>query len=596
MLLYSPAMIRAVFGSNDSDSDDWRLTLTSPTEVLAAHSISEVNQLVQAAEDAALRGSYVALMLSYEAAAAFDPALITHPKNSKLPLAWAAVFPEATKEYSDLQFVTNYCTSDWQPGISESEYRAAVEKVLELIAEGQTYQVNYSFPMTATFKGDPLAYYLDLSRAQGARYSAFLDLEDFQILSLSPELFFERKGRHVKTKPMKGTIKRGRWTSEDRALAKCLSESAKDRAENVMIVDLLRNDLGKVSQVGSVRVPALFELERFETLWQMTSTVESTLNAGAGLVQLLAALFPCGSITGAPKISTMKFIKELERFPRGIYTGAIGFLRPGGDCIFNVAIRTLQLESKTGVVTFGVGGGVTSDSTPEREYSECLVKSAFLKTPAPEFQLLESILLEDSAYFLLEGHLARLRDSAAFFGFRHIEEEITTTLNRIVAEYPIGKWKVRLLVARDGEIQTEVLKVDLQSRVRHVVLASEPLDSTNRMLFHKTTERSAYRSAATSNYDDVVFWNERGEVTESANANVVVRIDDQLWTPLVACGLLPGTFRQQLLCEGKIKERVILIEELLNATELFLINSVQKWMPASLANSRARQQEIETTN
>jgi para-aminobenzoate synthetase / 4-amino-4-deoxychorismate lyase len=584
MLLYSRAMIRAVFGSNDSDSDDWRLTLTSPTEVLVAHSIDDVNQLVHAAEAASLRGSYVALLLSYESAGAFDPALITHPPNSTLPLAWAAVFPETTNCSSfDLHPESTYCSSGWHPAINESEYSAAVESVLELIAAGQTYQVNYSFPMTATFKGDPFAYYLDLDRAQGARHSAFLDLEDFQILSLSPELFFERRGRNVITKPMKGTIERGRWTSEDEAFARQLKESGKDQAENVMIVDLLRNDLGKVSQVGSVRVPALFKLERFETLWQMTSTVESTLRDNVDLVELLAALFPCGSITGAPKISTMKIINQLERFPRGVYTGAIGFLKPGGDCIFNVAIRTLQLESKTGVVTFGVGGGVTADSTAEREYSECLVKSAFLKARAAEFQLLESILLEEGNYFLLERHLARLQNSAEFFGFRCQEEEMTAVANRIADEHPQGRWKVRLLLSRDGEIQIEVLRVDLQSRVRRVVLASEAVNSSNRMLFHKTTDRSAFQSELAGNYDDVVFWNKKGEVTESANANVVARINDQLWTPPIACGLLAGTFREQLLCEGKIKERVILIDELVNATELFLINSVQKWMPASLS-------------
>lgn len=583
-------MIRAVYGSTTSNSKDWCLTLRSPSDVLTAHSIDEVSEVVQAGEDASLGGAYVALMLSYEAASAFDSALVTHTPHSSLPLAWAAVFP-ASGEYCCEVKHTSYSTSGWHPQIDESEYRAAVEKVLELIAAGQTYQVNYSFPMTAKFEGDPLAYYIELSRAQGARYSAFLDLGDFQILSLSPELFFERRGRNVRTKPMKGTIQRGRWTSEDEAFAKRLSESAKDQAENVMIVDLLRNDLGKVSRVGSVRVPTLFELERFETLWQMTSTVESTLKPDVGLVNLFAALFPCGSITGAPKISTMKIINQLERFPRGIYTGAIGFLKPGGDCIFNVAIRTLQLESNSGVVTFGVGGGVTADSTAELEYNECLVKSAFLKTRVPEFQLLESILLEAGDYFLLDRHLGRMRDSASFFGFRYPEKEINGSLRGIVAEYPHGQWKVRLLLAKDGDIQTEVLRIELQSRIRRVVLATKPVNSSNRMLFHKTTERSAYRSELADKYDDVVFWNEKGEVTESANANVVVRIDGQLWTPPVACGLLAGTFREHLLSEGEIEERVISVAELLNASELFLINSVQKWMRASIDGNKTPEPE-----
>ena len=576
-------MVRAVYGSEDHQTDSWRLTLSAPTEILTAHSQEEVAPVVQAAEVASLRGSYVALFLSYEAAAAFDPALVTHPSNNSLPLAWAAVFPEAINSFPTVDNAT-YCISDWQPAISEAEYHEAVEQVLELIAAGATYQVNYSFPMTAQFKGDPLAFYFDLCRAQRSRYSAFLDLEDFQILSLSPELFFERHGRNVKTKPMKGTIKRGRWTAEDIAFASCLRKSAKDRAENVMIVDLLRNDLGKVAQVGSVHVPAIFDLERFETLWQMTSTVEATLKADVGLVEVMAALFPCGSITGAPKISTMKIINQIERFPRGIYTGAIGYLKPGGDCVFNVAIRTLQLESKTGLVTFGVGGGVTADSTAEREYGECLVKSAFLKGHATEFQLLETILLEEGTCFLLDRHLRRLNDSASFFGFRIEQDEIESALRGIAVEHAHGNWKIRLLLSRNGKVQTEVQRLTLKSSPRRAVLAPAPVDSSNRMLFHKTTERSMYQAVldAASEYDEVVFWNEKGEVTESVYANVVVRIGEKLFTPPVACGLLAGTFREELLGEGQIEERIISVAELLAAEKVFLINSVQKWMIASI--------------
>ena len=263
-----------------------------------------------------------------------------------------------------------------------------------------------------------------LCLAQGAQYSAYLDLGRYKVLCLSPELFFERRGNHVITRPMKGTVRRGRWPAEDRELAEWLKQSAKDRAENVMIVDLLRNDLGKVSVPGSVRVSSLFDIERFETVWQMTSTVESTLKDGVSLVELMSALFPCGSITGAPKIRTMEIIRELERSPRGAYTGTIGLLKPGGDCVFNVAIRTVVVDTETNQATFGVGGGVTIDSTAEREYEECLVKSRFLHTSPVEFQLFESMLLEDGEYFLLARHLERLRSSAEYFGFRFPEEEI----------------------------------------------------------------------------------------------------------------------------------------------------------------------------
>ena len=333
-----------------------------------------------------------------------------------------------------------------------------------------------------------------------------------------------------------------------------------------MIVDLLRNDLGKVAVPGSVRVSSLFDLERFETVWQMTSTVEATLKDGTSLIDLMTALFPCGSVTGAPKIRTMQIIRELERFPRGAYTGAIGFLKPGGDCVFNVAIRTVVIDSETGVATFGVGGGVTIDSTAEREYEECLVKSRFLQVAPVEFQLFESLLLEDGEYFLLERHLERLRDSAEYFGFKFCEDEIISALERIAEN-----GKVRLTLWKDGRIETEVSAIEPLER-RRVALATEAVDSSDRILFHKTTKRP-YGG-------DVIFWNERGEITESTIANVVVRIDGELYTPPVESGLLAGTFRNQLLAEGKIRERVITIEELKNAQEFFLINSVRKWMKA----------------
>lgn len=575
-------MVTAVFGSNSNTCRDWNLTLTSPSGVLVAHTPAEVIDLVEAAEQASLHGSYVAMLLTYEAAPAFDAVLQTHSPINSLPLAWAAIFPEPSSFPTASS--SRYKTSPWKPTITNSAYQSAIKRILELIATGDTYQVNYSFPMTATFAGDAFSYHLDLSQSQGARYSAFLDLGDFQILSLSPELFFERHGRRVKTKPMKGTIGRGRWTAEDQALAQCLRDSKKDRAENVMIVDLLRNDLGKVSKTGSVTVSSLFELERFETLWQMTSTVDSTLNDGVGLVELLSALFPCGSITGAPKISTMKIINQLEPFPRGLYTGAIGLLRPGGDCIFNVAIRTLQLDSKSGVLTFGVGGGVTIDSTPEREYGECLVKSAFLEKRPSSFQLLETMLLENGEFFLLDRHLARLTDSANFFGFKFLTEELTATLQRLAAEHSNGCWKVRLLLSKAGRFELEVLEPKIDSRIRRAKLAADALDSSNIMLFHKTTDRSAFNSSLQflNDYDEVVFFNERGEVTESVNANVVLSADDQMWTPSIDSGLLAGTFREQLLWEGVIKERVIRVEELVKAREFFLINSVQKWMRSVL--------------
>jgi len=547
------------------------LQFDSPSRELIASKTSEVLSVLDFAEREAKAGAYVAVMLSYEAAPAFDSVLAVR-EPADFPLVWAATFDAAT----DLaNHESRLASNSWAPRVSRSEYDDAVSRIKELIAAGDTYQVNYSFPLTSSFNGDAYAWYRTLCEAQGAQYSAYIELGRYRVLSLSPELFFERRGDRVVTKPMKGTVRRGRWTAEDEELAQWLRQSTKDRAENVMIVDLLRNDLGKVSVPGTVEVTSLFELERFETVWQMTSTVESTLREGTSLGDLMTALFPCGSITGAPKIRTMQIIRELERYPRGAYTGAIGLLKPGGDCVFNVAIRTVMIDTEAERATFGVGGGVTIDSTAEREYEECVVKSKFLSSPAKEFQLIESLLLEDGEYFLFAEHLERLRNSAEYFGFCFPEERIRAALKSVV-----GSGKVRLTLGKDGRIETHVSELQPETD-QQVRLATSPVDSSDRFLFHKTTLRDFTSK-------DRIYWNERGEITESSIANIVVPIDGQLYTPPITSGLLAGTFRNHLLALGKIRERVISIEELQNAEEFFLINSVRKWVRGSFSRKGAK--------
>lgn len=579
-------MIEAVFGSSDPQSKKLPLLFDRPITTYSANRLEEVVPLLKSVEVATRAGYWAALMLSYEGAPAFDRALKTHTLTS-FPLAWAAVFEKPPREQSEFD-AGSYEVGPWQSQVSRAEFRAAIDRIRELIARGETYQVNYTFPLVAAFKGDPKAWYRDLCLSQGAEYCAYLDLGRYKVLSISPELFFERTGDAVKTKPMKGTIRRGRWADEDRSMARELAESAKDRAENVMIVDLLRNDLGRVSLPGHVRVSKLFEIERYETLWQMTSTVESTLASQVGLAELLAALFPCGSITGAPKIRTMEIIRGLEPFPRGAYTGAIGFLRPGGECVFNVAIRTVVVDAETDLATFGVGGGITYDSTAAREYDECLLKSSFLDFRVEGFQLLESILLESGEFFLLSQHIERLRSTAEYFGFRYtssIEKKVVLELESLASQRPNGRWKVRLLLSRTGTIETEAMELNSEARAPlRVALAREPVDSTNRFLFHKTTNRGVYDKALSErpDCDDVILWNEQEEITESSVANVVLPIGGALFTPPQISGLLAGTFRGQLLAEGKIRERVISVSELKQATSFFLINSVQKWMKVVL--------------
>jgi len=571
-------MPHVVFGC--LESQNWQLVLKDPSAVFEARRLDEVLPLLEFAEAEARAGAYVAVMISYEAAPAFDSALSVHAPDD-FPLAWAAVFRGSidTRE----QPHGSFSAGEWKPLINKSEYGDAVSRIRELIAAGDTYQVNYTFPLTASFSGDAYAWYRELCVAQGAAFSTYIDLGRYRVLSLSPELFFERRRDFVLTRPMKGTVRRGRWLAEDEELAHWLQNSVKDRAENIMIVDLLRNDLGKVSVPGSVQVSSLFKPERYETVWQMTSTVESTLRSNTSLAELMSALFPCGSITGAPKIRTMQIIRELERFPRGAYTGAIGLIRPGGKCVFSVAIRTVVIDMESGVARFGVGGGVTIDSTAEGEYEECLVKSRFLQQKSVEFELFETMLLENGEIFLRERHLQRIRSSASFFGFL-----VSAELEQAFREYPSKTAKLKVTLRKDGSVTTELSAIPNSSAPKRVAFASAPVNSADRFLFHKTTRRDFYNAEveARPDCDDIIFWNERGEVTESTIANLVVSIDDQLFTPPLTCGLLAGTFRDQLLAEGKIKERVITIEELKHAKEFFLINSVRKWMKASLCVSQ----------
>jgi para-aminobenzoate synthetase / 4-amino-4-deoxychorismate lyase len=575
------SMIEAVFGSGDP-ADSRSFHFTCPTRSYSAFRLDEVAPLLKEAELAAKSGRWVAVMLTYEAASAFDSALKTHQPDSNA-LACAAEFTAPIAVTSPPNSANCELTR-WEPQITRSTFSGAVGRIQDLIASGDTYQVNYTFPLVSQFNGDPYCWYRRLFEVQKSDFCVYLNLGRSKILCLSPELFFQRRADKIETKPMKGTIQRGRWIAEDLAMAAALVELEKERAENVMIVDLLRNDLGKVCLPGSIHVSKLFQAERYPTLWQMTSTVEGNLRPDADLAGIMSALFPCGSITGAPKIRTMEIIRELENVPRGVYTGTIGLLRPGGDCTFNVAIRTVVIDSQSGVSTFGVGGGITIDSTSEREYAECLLKASFLEASTESFQLLETLLLEEGEFYLLHRHLERLRSSADYFDFHLSQTKVREELNRTAAHHAEGKWKVRLLLANDGEVKIDVSQVESPNPALRVGLAREPVDSANRFLFHKTTNRAMYDQALKQrpDCDDVVLWNERDEITESSVANIVVPIDGRLYTPPQCSGLLAGTFRAQLLQERKIEERVIQTEELRKIKRCFLINSVRKWQEAIL--------------
>ena len=561
----------------------WSATFGVPSRQRTAYELNEVLPLLVDAEAATKAGSWVALALGYEAAPALDPALPVN-EPSEFPLAWMAVFDERMLSVNGASAEVELSASKWEPGIQRAEYDAAIGTIKDYIEAGDTYQVNFTFPLRGSVTGDAFSSFSRIAASQGGAYSAYLDIGTHKIMSFSPELFFEARGDQLVTRPMKGTMKRGRWTEEDLERIDQLKASEKDRAENVMIVDLLRNDLGKVAEFGSVRVTELFAVERLTRALQMTSTVTATRRAGVTLVDVIRALFPCGSVTGAPKRRSMEIIRDLEREPREIYTGAIGILSPNGDAVFNVAIRTLVIDSRTGAATFNVGGGITWDSVTTGEYEEALLKAQFLIHPWPEFDLLETLELADGTYSLLERHLSRARESAGYFGFHWNEAKVATALDDICTSHPVGRWRARLTIDRSGVPSIELVSLQSTAKQLSVKFATSPVDDRDPLLFHKTTARARYNDELErcAPCDDVIFWNARGEVTESAIANVVVSSDGKLWTPPRESGLLAGTFRNELIARGQLFERPITKEELARARSFCLINSVRGWMDALL--------------
>ncbi len=477
----------------------------------------------------------------------------------------------------------------WQSTLSESDYYRALRRIRDYIAAGDVYQVNYSFRLRAQWEHEQksqtlLARFWQLYYAQPVPYAAYIDTGQHVILSLSPELLFALNGERIISRPMKGTASRGRTLEEDVKQAQSLRCSEKNRAENLMIVDMVRNDLGRIAKTGTVRVPKLFETECYATLWQMTSTVEAETHAP--LTEIFRALFPAASITGAPKIRAVQVIRELETTPRGTYTGAVGIVMPHRRAQFNVAIRTLVYERATEQLEYGVGSGVVWDSDKRAEYQECLTKAQVILKPRPEFELLETVLWRaDRGYFLLEKHLQRLQRSAEYFGFmwdeKAIREILKTSAPRAFSANGEGErllaYRIRLLLNRWGEARVECAPLKPKPHIWRVALAPEPVNEQDVFLYHKTTNRKAYEQARAScpECEDVILWNTRSEITESTIANVVVRLNGKFYTPPVACGLLGGVYREHLLERGWIRERVITVEELPKAEAFYLINSVR---------------------
>lgn len=577
-------------------AEPFGLRFAGPVGVVAAHAAHEVPGALDAVDAACRSGRWAAGFVAYEAASGLDPALRVRGRTpadpfAGLPLVWFAIFDRAERTTQDGRPPAGDppAAAAWKPSIPRERYDRSIEAIREHIRAGDTYQVNYTLRLRSTLETDPKALYRHLCRAQRGAYHAYLRAGRYHVLSASPELFFRIDGDRITTRPMKGTAPRGRWVAEDDAAARDLRASAKDRAENAMIVDLLRNDVGRIARPGSVRVPALFQTERYETVWQMTSTVTGRLLPGVSPTDALRALFPCGSVTGAPKVRTMELIHDLEDSPRGVYTGAIGFLAPadapGPRACFNVAIRTVVVDDDSRTAEYGVGGGITYDSTARGEYEEVVAKARVLSERRPEFGLLETLAHDPGTGFRhLEAHLERLRSSARYFGFTYDEGAVRDALDKAVVEFG-GAARVRCVVGRDGSAtaEAEALLPDPETPVR-VAVDTPTVDPGDPFLFHKTTMRRRYAEAAARHpaAEDVLLVNLRGEVTESTIANVAVLLDGRWWTPPLASGLLPGTARTAALASGRLAERAISVADARRAASIALVSSVRGWRPATI--------------
>jgi para-aminobenzoate synthetase/4-amino-4-deoxychorismate lyase len=614
----------------DAEEPPWTQLFTAPLRVITAGRPEEIPELFAAIESAVAACHCAAGFFSYECASFFEPTVpmrkslsLAEPLAQALaqPLAWFGIYersyaydheaqkfaggdPPAIAQFRNAATQTNPAEPNPDQEItahfalSESEYADRIAAIHELIRAGDVYQLNFTAPFDVTATGGAAALYALLRTRQPVDYGAFVHWREGQrILSFSPELFFridtDEKTRRITARPMKGTARRGRTAQEDREIAAWLQNDPKNRSENVMIVDLLRNDLGRVARFGSVQTENLFATERYPTLWQMTSTVTAELRQEIGFQEIFRALFPCGSVTGAPKVRAMQLLAELEPEPRGVYTGAIGFFSQR-QTAFNVAIRTLELVDGHG--TMGAGSGIVIDSDPADEFRECLLKASFLTGPAhrtsdslilsqPDKLFLIETMLWNGSYPLLELHLDRLAVSAEYFDFGCDRLAVSTALERHAHQFSdASPRRVRLLLV-DAEGNVEICSKPLTpdagpGRIGRVCISPHRTDPDDAMLYHKTTKRAryalAYQQASHDGFDDVLFLNLRGELTEGAISNVFIERNGRWSTPPVACGLLAGVFRRHLLAtRPEIEERVLKLDDLRSADAIYLTNAVR---------------------
>jgi para-aminobenzoate synthetase/4-amino-4-deoxychorismate lyase len=576
---------------NNSGAGPPSLLFSEPLDIISAWTPEEVPGALERLEDGVAAGLYAAGFLAYELGYVLEPKLAAlMPEKRNVPLLWIGLYKapaEMTSGEVERWLATHtrsgsFHFTDVTLAWDEAQYLQRFAEVQEKIRAGDIYQLNLTFKARFKLSGSPLTFFLDLRQKQRVAYGGIVDTGEVTVLSASPELFIEQEGRTVFTRPMKGTAPRAGTLEADALVRKQLAEDVKQRAENLMIVDLMRNDVGRIAEIGSVEVTDLFTVETYKTLHQMTSGVRATLKQGIGSGELLRGIFPPGSVIGAPKIRAMELIRQLETEPRGVYCGAIGYISPEGRSLFNVAIRTAVI-ARNADGEMGIGSGVVFDSQGPKEYAECLLKMKFLTDPVKRFELIETLLFDTAVggFVLLERHIERLETSARYFAFAYEGPAVRNALDAAVA----GKHerlRVRLLLSEGGEVTvtTTPLPAATKNAVMRFAVSASRVNSNDLFLFHKTTRRELYdrewqEYADRLGTDEVVYLNERGELAEGSRTTLFVERDGLLLTPSLSSGLLPGTLRAELIAQGSAREAVLTLADLQSADAVFLGNSVR---------------------
>ena len=587
----TPALAEGfVLLDNSTRSDAISVLFEHPTEIVRADTPDQVDAALARLKAGLAGGMHAAGFFSYELGYVLEPRLAhLMPASRVMPLLWFGLYT-GPRELSGAE-VQSWLNAEaignpflvelghtWDAGA----YLERFNKVIENIRSGDIYQLNLTFKAKFDLKGSPLALYRDLRLKQRVAYGGLVDTGDVTILSASPELFIEQRGRVIWTRPMKGTAPRAGTYEGDAEVRRHLASDIKSRAENLMIVDLMRNDLGRIAELGSVSVTDLFTVETFKTLHQMTSGVRAELKAGTALEDRLKAIFPPGSVTGAPKIRAMELIRSFESEPRGVYCGAIGRIEPNGNALFNVAIRTAVI-ARGGAGEMGIGSGVVADSQGPKEYAECLLKMKFLTDPVRRFELIETMLHEPGkGVWLYDRHLKRLAASAGYFGFGFDEVRVREAIESAITPKITERLRVRALLNEEGQVTVTVTPqpASAPDAVMKYVVSDSQLSSADLFLYHKTTRRELYDNewkhySETLGADEVIYLNERGELAEGSRTTIFVKRGETLLTPPLTAGLLPGTLREALIAEGRAVEAKLTLNDLVGAEAVYLGNSVR---------------------